>query len=181
MIDIQLLKSTAPPRLHSCSVDVSSITNAVWDINRDNGPELSAKILRGNKMRSWQALFDEAAAALQFPYYFGENLNAFDECMADLEWLNARGYLIVILKADQVLADCDDAELQALITLLCNVASEWAKPVKSGGAWDREGKPFHVLFQSEGLKTAQFHDRLARCNVSVSSGAGCFALNMRRS
>lgn len=28
-------------------------------------------------------------AAMQFPYYFGYNGNAFDECLTDLDWLPA--------------------------------------------------------------------------------------------
>ena len=168
MIDIDLLKSTAPPWLYSCSVDLSTITNIAWEISRNSGAELSVKLLRGNKMRSWQALFDETSAALQFPYYFGENLNSFDECMADLEWLYVRGYLIVILKADQVLANCDELDFQALINELSNLASGWSKPVKRGQSGDGDGRPFRVLFQTEDAKTDQFHARLKRCNVNIA-------------
>jgi hypothetical protein len=48
---------------------------------------LTVRIVRGRKMRGYQGLFDEFSAALQFPWYFGENGNAFDECLADLSWL----------------------------------------------------------------------------------------------
>jgi hypothetical protein len=32
--------------------------------------------------------------ALQFPDYFGNNWDAFDECISDLSWLNAESFLI---------------------------------------------------------------------------------------
>ena len=37
------------------------------------------------EFRSVAAVFDEFAAAFQFPYYFGRNKDAFDECMRDLD------------------------------------------------------------------------------------------------
>jgi hypothetical protein len=48
---------------------------------------LVVRTLRGVKMQTVQQLFDEFAAALQFPWYFGENWAAFDECLTDLAWL----------------------------------------------------------------------------------------------
>ncbi|MBH0122183.1 barstar family protein [Rhodococcus sp. CX] len=40
--------------------------------------------LRGRKMTTLRQLFDEFAAALQFPYYFGANKDAFDECLSEV-------------------------------------------------------------------------------------------------
>lgn len=62
--------------------------------------------LRGRKMATVSALFDEFAAALQFPYYFGENKDAFDECMRDLgDFLGvATGYILVIRDCERVLS-----------------------------------------------------------------------------
>jgi len=56
-------------------------------------------------MRAVQGVFDEFAAALQYPYYFGENWAAFDECLGDLEWLGDRPAVVIIENATQVLAD----------------------------------------------------------------------------
>jgi Barstar (barnase inhibitor) len=41
-----------------------------------------------------QDLFDFFKGALQFPDYFGNNWDAFDECISDLSWLNAESFLI---------------------------------------------------------------------------------------
>ena len=48
---------------------------------RLDGNGTSARILRGWKMRTVTKMFDEFGAAMQFPYYFGENWPAFDECL----------------------------------------------------------------------------------------------------
>jgi hypothetical protein len=40
---------------------------------------LTVRMTRGRKMRTVDGLFDEMAAALQFPCYFGANWDAFSE------------------------------------------------------------------------------------------------------
>jgi RNAse (barnase) inhibitor barstar len=56
-------------------------------------------------MRTVNSLFDEIAASFQFPWYFGENWDALDECLNDLAWLPARSYLLGIMDASQVLSE----------------------------------------------------------------------------
>ena len=43
--------------------------------------------IRGARCRSVSDFFKEYSAAFQFPAYFGENWNAWDECACDLDWL----------------------------------------------------------------------------------------------
>jgi hypothetical protein len=86
-------------------------------------------------MRTVEALFDEVGAALPFPYYFGENWAALDECITDLEWVPPRaGYVLVLAEADMVLDDERDA-LNVLRRVLTNAVTEWANPSSwvSGG------------------------------------------------
>lgn len=72
---------------------------------REQHPETAVVRIRGGKSRHVGAFFDEAAAALQFPYYFGENWDAFWDCLTDLSWLPGAGHLLVVDEADQLLAD----------------------------------------------------------------------------
>lgn len=37
-----------------------------------------------------------AAKALRFPDYFGSNWDAFEDCLTDLSWLGAGGYVLVV-------------------------------------------------------------------------------------
>lgn len=107
---------------------------------------LTARVVRGRRMRTIQTLFDEFAAALQFPLYFGENLDAFDECIADLECLPfGTGYVVLVTEPDEVLVDAGEEVLGWLVDSLQHAASVWASPVELGEWWDRPGVPFHVV------------------------------------
>lgn len=116
---------------------------------RDGKSELSSKFsaddrglvlryVRGKKMRSLQGVFDEFSAALQFPWYFGDNRDAFDECIADREWLpRASRHVVVIFDAETVL-EGNRTELEWLIASLQNANS-----------MDSEAPPLQILLQSE--------------------------------
>ena len=83
--------------------------------------------LRGSRMRTVPALFDEFAAAWQFPYYFGGNKDAFDECLRDLdEWVGpAAGYVVVLRDAAELLADVP-AERAWFDAAMADAAAYWS-------------------------------------------------------
>lgn len=113
---------------------------------QDSG--LVVRAIRGRKARTVEGLFDEFAAAFQFPYYFGENWAAFRDCITDLDWLPFRpGVVVLIYGADQVLEDAHPAELGTLIAALSSAADEFAEAVADGEWWDRPPVPFHVVLQ----------------------------------
>lgn len=92
-------------------------------------PELGYLVreVRGTKMATVSAVFDEFAAAFQFPYYFGENKAAFDECMRDLdEFIGpSKGYVVVVRDAPELLCD-EPAQRAWFVDAMAFFASEWA-------------------------------------------------------
>ncbi|MEC3913139.1 barstar family protein [Nocardia sp. CDC160] len=94
--------------------------------------------LRGRKMRTVAGVFDEFAAAFQFPYYFGENKDAFDECLRDLDEFvgDAMGYVAVVRNAALML-DQQPAERAWFAEAATDAAASWAK----------RGIPFRVVLQ----------------------------------
>lgn len=109
---------------------------------------LVVRVVRGRKMHTMQDLFDEFAAALQFPWYFGENADAFDECVTDLGWLPPQsGYVLVISDPGEVLAEAGADALAWLTDSLTRAGEEWSHPVEQGEWWDRPAVPFHVVLQ----------------------------------
>lgn len=91
----QVLATVGPP-LIAVGVDRSELAKlaSAWV---DAG--FTSRVVRGGKMVTVHALFDEVAAALQFPLYFGENWDALDECLSDLELPPQRGFVFVIADA----------------------------------------------------------------------------------
>jgi hypothetical protein len=107
---------------------------------------LVVRIARGRKSRTRAALFDEFAAALQFPLYFGENADAFDECLSELESLPRRaGFVILITEPEQVLVDDDSTTMSWFVSSLRRAGQEWGQPIDLGEWWDRPAVPFHVV------------------------------------
>jgi len=127
------------------------------------------RTLRGKKMASLEGLFDEAGAALQLPYYFGENWAAFDECLKDLSWLPGNGYLIVLLNADAILTDEEPEQLGVLARILREVCKEWSTPVALGESWDRPAKPFHVLWHARPDRITALKGRTESIGLSLEN------------
>jgi hypothetical protein len=97
-------------------------------------------------MRTVDALFDEMAAALQFPHYFGENWPALDECLSDLDWLpGGAGTVVLLVEPGEVLVDAHEAELGAFVRAIVHAATTYAGPIDRGEWWDRPAVPFHVV------------------------------------
>ncbi|MEW2120018.1 barstar family protein [Streptomyces sp. NPDC005474] len=82
--------------------------------------------LNGRKMSNQAELFQEFKVKLQFPEYFGANWNALDECLADLDWLDRTGYLLVIESSESLLCDEEMDIREMFDELLENISEEWA-------------------------------------------------------
>lgn len=51
--------------------------------------------LDGRRARNKASFLQAATAAMHFPGYFGRNWDAFEECINDLSWAPARGYVLI--------------------------------------------------------------------------------------
>lgn len=56
----------------------------------------------GRRCTTREGLFVELARALDFPDYFHHNWGSFDECVHDLEWLDAEAVILEIQHADEL-------------------------------------------------------------------------------
>lgn len=110
--------------------------------------QIVARILRGKRCASVASLFQEWAAALQFPYYFGENWDAFEECINDLEWLPGRCYAFLITNINHVLSR-DVAELRIFTEILRSAASEWSRPHLTYSERPGLTARFRIIFHCE--------------------------------
>jgi RNAse (barnase) inhibitor barstar len=104
---------------------------------------LVLKVINGRHCKTPAALFVEFAQALEFPDYFGHNWDALEECLTDLEWLPAKGYILLISDAVHVLAN-DDVEYETFLEILRDAGEAWGNGQAGMGA--RRATPFHVVF-----------------------------------
>jgi hypothetical protein len=73
------------------------------DLARNAPKGTAVRVVRGNRCASRERTLQEWAAAFQFPSYFGNNWDAFEDCLLDLEWLNARRTVAIVTEADGML------------------------------------------------------------------------------
>ena len=103
---------------------------------------LALKVIKGRHCKTPANLFAEFARALEFPDYFGHNWDALEECLADLEWLPGKGYILLITDAGYVLPD--EEEYETFLEILRDAGEAWGNGQAGMGA--RRATPFHVLF-----------------------------------
>jgi hypothetical protein len=132
-------------RFHLLPADASDAFDMARSLSVEDGAKTVARVVRGKKCRTTRSLFDEFAAAWQFPPYFGENWNAFIDCLSDLDWIEADTYLVMIVDAHHLLADEGTASLRHLVDALDTVAKRWATPTGEGYRF----ASFHVIFQAD--------------------------------
>ncbi|MBB4956973.1 barstar family protein [Micromonospora polyrhachis] len=81
--------------------------------------------LDGTRIPDADHAFYEFSDALLFPGYFGWTWAALDECLRDLRWLPADGYLIVVENAPRLLpSSIDDRHM--LFHVLSRAVRHWA-------------------------------------------------------
>lgn len=93
--------------------------------------------LRGKHCKTENDFLVEVAASFQFPYYYGENWPAFDECIQDLEWLNFSR--IFVMFDDFSEAFRDHPSIQNI--LQDRIVKYWSRAIDY---WELEGKTFEV-------------------------------------
>ncbi len=118
-------------------------------------------------MRALEGVFDEFAAAWQFPPYFGQNKDAFGDCIDNLELTPGKGFVVVVVSPDEVLAGEPSHELEWLVRALNSAAAEWGTPIELGEWWDRPAVPFHVVLDVSGATGVHAIERWVRAGAQL--------------
>ena len=140
-----------------CVTSDAFLCDSLWALESDSGRRLVVRICRGSKISNDQGLFDEFAAAFQFPYYFGNNWPALKDCLSELSWIPADAYLVCVMHADLLLADDCRGLFETLVHTLQRIAHGWSRDSHNLAVMGRKPTPFHILFQA----SAAGHDLLS--------------------
>jgi len=112
-----------------------------------------ARSIDGRRCPTKAALLDALAHVFALPATVGRNWDATEEALADLEWLPARGYVLIVTDADVLLEGAPE-DYHIFVAMLEDVGREWATP--RTGEWPRAATPFHTcLVVAEGRETAR--------------------------
>jgi RNAse (barnase) inhibitor barstar len=78
----------------------------------------------GKNITRKEQLMNAAATALHFPKHFGNNWDALEECLTDLEWVDADGYVIYYDHIDGLLETHPD-QFETLVEILRDAVASW--------------------------------------------------------
>ena len=151
------LLKPGPPFFHLTTAATRPLGVAAAELAIAPGAAVVRRV-RGSRCRTVDSFFDELAAVLQFPAYFGESWAALSDVLTDLGWLPGDSYLIVVEEADLVLADEEPDALEFALRVLADAATDMA-PV-----------PYRFVLQ------AAADGRVAQALTSASTPYAAFAL-----
>jgi len=152
-----LFENVQPPFILKSTLGLSEFEDYVNSLR--SGCERYVGVLRGERMQDFNSFFQEIAAVLQFPYYFGNNWNALDECIKDLNWLSAKIFIICITNSELILSQEGNDDCYAFGELLKETCDIWSMPDDEDKEWGRPARPFHIIMQCQDEKDfAKFGD-----------------------
>ena len=80
--------------------------------------------IEGKNITRKEQLLNHVATALRFPKHFGNNWDALEECLTDLEWIEAEGYVIYYDHIDALLENHPD-QFETLVEILRDSVAAW--------------------------------------------------------
>jgi RNAse (barnase) inhibitor barstar len=61
-------------------------------------------VIDGTACRTMKSFLKEIARSFKFPSYYGQNMNALNDCINDLEWIDKPNYILVIKNSKDFLS-----------------------------------------------------------------------------
>ncbi len=95
--------------------------------------------VRGAEIDGKDRFLSQAAADLRFPEYFGHNWDAFEDCLTDMSWQEADGFVVLYDHIDALVQKSPEDFATALAIL--KEAAEF---------WRNQGKSFFALLSGTG-------------------------------
>ncbi|MES2517522.1 MAG: barstar family protein [Bacteroidota bacterium] len=94
---------------------------------KHNSEKTLVAIIDGTEVDTLEKFYIEVSSQLKFPDNFGNNFDAFDEMINDLDWLTETNIYLVFKNYDDFLSEENDEAREILLTILDDAASEWKR------------------------------------------------------
>jgi RNAse (barnase) inhibitor barstar len=101
-------------------------------------------IIDGEHIDTLDKLYDSISSQLKFPDIFGNNFDAFDEMINDLDWLEEDSICLIFRNYDDFLSEENDEAREILLTILDDASSEWKR-------MNGEGKSLKMFIETSEL------------------------------
>lgn len=117
------------------------ITDSIINYNSE---EILSITIDGKKCKNLEKFLKIIAEELKFPEYFGENLDAFDEMINDLSWLEQEAVVINIINFEHFIEidTSEDGDSKGLVLSLLDQAADEQKIGK-------DGTPIKIIIKNE--------------------------------
>ena len=89
-----------------------------------NNQNIKLTYIDGKACKEAYEVFKEFSNKLKFPTYFGYNWDALEECLTDLDWLQAEGHIIFIEHAN-CFSNLNLTDRNNLLEVLRTVVHDW--------------------------------------------------------
>ncbi|MEW6497550.1 MAG: barstar family protein [Cyanobacteriota bacterium] len=96
--------------------------------------------INGKNVTSKSEFFQNCAETMNFPDYFGYNWDAFADCMNDLSWLSANGYILLYTQPENF-ANNDPSEWSTVLLVLQEAVESWRETET----------PMYILIRTDSL------------------------------
>lgn len=101
----------------------------------------------GSKARTLRQFYDQIADVLEFPD-FGNNLDALNDALNDLQWLEDEKIVLYFTKTDQLISqERDPKKIASVLAILEATAEDW-KWMADDETDMADKKEFSVVFQT---------------------------------
>jgi RNAse (barnase) inhibitor barstar len=105
-------------------------------------------VLDSMECKTLPPFLKKVGIAFRFPDYYGNNVNAFWECIGDLSWLDAKNYSLVIKNSNFFLIEETEDTRKEIFDLLQKVKYDWANvPNFEGEEVYRQKADFNIEFR----------------------------------
>jgi hypothetical protein len=96
----------------------------------------------GSTIASKSSFLQQVAQVMEFPDYFGQNWDAFEDCLTDLDWFSADCY-VILYDHPEAFAQGDPVEWATALDILRSTVEYWRETAS----------PLYVLFQGKGSQS----------------------------
>lgn len=101
-------------------------------------------IIDGDQIDTLAKFYDSISSQLKFPENFGNNFDALDEMINDLDWLEEDHIFLIFRNYDNFLSEENDEGREILLTILDDASAEWNRI-------DDEGKSLKIMIEPSEL------------------------------